>query len=71
MKRIKQKDIAKFLGISPGYLSEIFSGVKRLSPKNAKRISDLLKISPVVLLFGSPKDVKATILNAIRYKLTV
>ena len=39
-----KKEVARFLGIQPGYLSEIFAGKRNLSARTAVRLEKLLGI---------------------------
>ena len=50
---ISQNKLAKGLGISPSYLSEILSGKRQINPKLAQRIEDVSKgeVSRMELLY--------------------
>lgn len=50
---IKAKDLAKQLGISPSYLSEIETGKKEPSLSIIKRYAGILKTTPSSILFFS------------------
>jgi transcriptional regulator with XRE-family HTH domain len=50
---VSQNKLAKSLGMSPSYLSEILSGKRRINPKLAQRIEDVSKgeVSRMELLY--------------------
>jgi len=52
MKKITQKQIAKFLGLSESFLSEIIGGTKGFSKMKAKHISEQTGISFEDLMFS-------------------
>lgn len=61
MMRIQQKMIARVLGVSPSFLCEILKGKGRLSASSAKRIADEHNIDCLILLFGTPEQIRAEI----------
>lgn len=52
---IKAKDMAKLLGISPSYLSEIENGKKEPSLSLIKKYADIFNTTPSSILFFSEK----------------
>ncbi|MBN8555834.1 MAG: TIGR02147 family protein [Deltaproteobacteria bacterium] len=55
--RYSLRAFARFLGVSPAYLSLVFNGQKKLSSKQAVRFSEILDLSPT----ASRKFIKSTI----------
>ena len=56
LKGVKQKDMAKELGISRAGYSRIENGLVELTTKNLTKISQILEISADWLLFGVEED---------------
>jgi len=56
LKGVKQKDMAKELGISRAGYSRIENGLVELTTKNLTKISQILEISADWLLFGGEED---------------
>lgn len=50
-KKLKVKEVAELLGISPNYLSEIETGKKTPSIDVIERYADIFKTSPALILF--------------------
>jgi len=59
MGKIRSFQIAKKSNISAGFLSEIINGKKRPSYRIAKKIAIVVGISPILLLEGTPKQIRA------------
>jgi len=49
-RKLKQKDLASLLGISPARLSEILNGKRKISLELAKRLHSELQIDPAFIL---------------------
>jgi len=49
-RKLKQKDLAALLGISPTRLSEVLQGKRKVNLDLAKRLYSILKISPEFIL---------------------
>ncbi|MBL7791636.1 MAG: helix-turn-helix domain-containing protein [Saprospiraceae bacterium] len=49
-RKLKQKDLAALLGISPTRLSEVLQGKRKVNLDLAKRLYSVLKISPEFIL---------------------
>lgn len=49
-RKLKQKDLAALLGISPARLSEVMQGKRKVNLDLAKRLYKVLKISPDFIL---------------------
>lgn len=58
MKRIKQKDLAKQLGLSASYICEVLNRKRRPSWDVAKKLARATGSSPVVWMEGSADDLK-------------
>jgi transcriptional regulator with XRE-family HTH domain len=59
--KINQTQIAKLIGISQPYLSEILGGKKRPSWKTAKRLAEATGTAPVLWMDGTPDEIKAAL----------
>ncbi len=70
-EKIKQSDLAKYLGVSEGYISQVASGKKQLSEENLSKVlnnpfgwnTSMLTESPVVL--PDPEPAPAAEINMI------
>jgi cyanate lyase len=59
--RILQNETAAILGISPSFLCEVYKGKRRFSTTTARRISELLSLDIMILLYGKPMEIKSSI----------
>lgn len=61
---MKQKQIAKKLGISVPMVSMVLNGERRLSINNAKSAGQCFMCDPAVFLFGTTEEIR----EALNYK---
>ena len=61
MKRLKQIDIVKRVGISKSFLCEILKGESRPSWKMAKRLAEGTGTTPELWLDGKPAEIRRAI----------
>ena len=61
MKRIRQIDIVKRVGISGSYLSEILNGKRRPTWQMAKRLATGTGTTPELWLDGKPAEIRRAI----------
>ena len=61
MKIIRQTQIAKMIGISDSFLSQIMAGKKRPHWKTAKKLAKTTHTTPELWLDGSPEQIRKAI----------
>ncbi len=58
MQKITNKKIAKHLGVSRPFITQMISCTKRPNWKRAKQLGELTNTSPILWLEGSPDEIK-------------
>jgi hypothetical protein len=69
MKNIKQLDIANWLQLSPGFLSQVFNENRSLSWTRAKRIAEIIDardVTPVRIITASGSDLRKLLMRKYR-----
>jgi len=58
MERGKQKIIAKAVGISDAFLSQILSGMRRPGWETAKKLAEATGVPEKIWLDGTPEEIR-------------